>query len=56
MALKIKTIPELCGKIARRFVIKANKNYSNKKSIDFKNEVQSAKKILDKSKLNKHVK
>ena len=51
MALEIKAVPELKGKIASAFVKKANANVAKKLLVDFSAQVKSAKNILDKAQL-----
>lgn len=51
MALEIKSIPVLKGKIALTFVAKAETNLAKKHSVDFSAQVNCAKNILDKAQL-----
>jgi hypothetical protein len=52
MAIAIKYIPVLIGDDAAKFIAKADRNYSQKKSsIDFSKQVSIAEKILAKAKI-----
>ena len=51
MAIAIKSIPVLTREVAQQFVERAEKNYSQKASIDFSKQVNIANKILAKAKL-----
>jgi hypothetical protein len=52
MAIAIKSIPVLTGSAAAKFVAKADKNYTHKKSsVDFSKQAANAKKILIKAKI-----
>lgn len=53
MAIAIKNIPTLNKKEAEAFIKKAETTYSNKASVDFTRQVQSANSILAKANLNK---
>ena len=46
MATKIRLIPTLEGKTAKDFVEKADRNLSNKGTIDFSKQVNAVHKIL----------
>lgn len=49
MAIAIKQIPVLKGKIASNFVKKADSNLKRKHSVDFSKETEDARKILAKA-------
>lgn len=52
MALPIKSIPELRGKDAERFIKQADKNLrENRGKINFQKEIEIAERILAKAKL-----
>lgn len=51
MAIAIKQIPVLRGKIASAFVKKADDNLAKKHSVDFSAQAKSAQNILAKAKL-----
>jgi hypothetical protein len=51
MAIRIKTVPLLRGKLAEAFENRASANLVNKESIDFTKEADNAQKILNKSKI-----
>jgi hypothetical protein len=46
MATKIRSIPELKGKIAKVFINNAEIGYSKRHTVDFSKQVNSAKEIL----------
>jgi len=52
MAIYIKSIPTLKGRLALKFESIANDNASKRASIDFSKQVNEAKSILSKSKLH----
>ena len=51
MAIAIKSIPMLKQHAAKYFVEKAEDSFSHKATVDFSQEVASAKRILEKAKL-----
>lgn len=51
MAIAIKQIPVLRGRVAERFVNKAESNLENKHTVDFSEQANNARKILAKAKL-----
>lgn len=51
MAIAIKSIPVLRGKLAEQFIDKAEKNLSKRATIDFSKQVQIANRILEKAKM-----
>ncbi len=51
MAISIRPIPILKGKIAERFVNIANRSKSSKQTVDFTKEVKTAGRILSKAKI-----
>lgn len=51
MAIAIKQIPVLKGKVATNFVNKATANLEKKHTVDFSEQAKNAKKILEKAKL-----
>lgn len=51
MAIAIKSIPTLTGKVAEAFVRKATSAAKRKGSIDFSKQVLTANKILGKAKM-----
>jgi hypothetical protein len=51
MAIAIKSIPTLTGKVAEAFVRKATTTAKRKGSIDFSKQVLTANKILEKAKM-----
>ncbi|WP_350289175.1 hypothetical protein [uncultured Croceitalea sp.] len=51
MAIAIKQIPVLKGKVAKSFTHKATKNLEKRHSVDFSEQAANAKKILEKAKL-----
>lgn len=51
MAISIRPIPILKGKIAERFVEFANKSKTSGKTVDFSKEVKTAGRILSKAKI-----
>ncbi|WP_300726663.1 hypothetical protein [uncultured Bacteroides sp.] len=53
MAIFIKTLPTLEGKVADRFYKKAAQAESKRASVDFSREVQMTRAILAKSKASK---
>lgn len=53
MAIYVKPIPTLTGEIARHFNKMARENETNRGSIDFSKQVETAKRILEKSDLYK---
>lgn len=53
MAIYIKPIPTLTGKVAEKFEKMARKNESRRGTVDFSREVEMTKKILEKSNLRK---
>ena len=51
MAIAIKQIPVLRGKIARKFVDKAEANLEKRHTVDFSKQAKNAQKILDNAKM-----
>jgi hypothetical protein len=51
MAIAIKSIPVLSGKLATSFVKSATDNFSKKSTVDFSKQINKANQILAKSKL-----
>jgi hypothetical protein len=51
MAITIKSIPVLKNEVAQKFVEKADRNYTQKASVDFSKQVSIANKILSKANL-----
>jgi hypothetical protein len=51
MAIPIKVVPVLKGKVARDFILKADAALSKKGTIDFSKQVSIANKILEKAKM-----
>ncbi len=48
MAIPIKSIPELKGEVAKRFIGRANEAEKQKGTVDFSKQVEITNKILDK--------
>lgn len=53
MAVYIKPIPTLTGKVAEKFEKNARENEAKRGTVDFSREVEMAKRILEKSNLRK---
>lgn len=53
MAVYIKPIPVLTGKVAEKFEEAARKSEANRATVDFSREVAMAKRILEKSNIRK---
>lgn len=51
MAIAIKQIPVLKGKVAKGFAKKATNNLEKKETVDFSKQAANAKKILKKAQL-----
>jgi hypothetical protein len=51
MAVFVKTIPTLCGSVADRFSEQASTNEENRASVDFTEQVESMRAILNESDL-----
>lgn len=51
MALKIRSIPVLTGKVASDFIKKADEAYKNRNTVDFSKEMEVMKRILKKANL-----
>jgi len=51
MAITIKSIPVLKQRVARSFVDKAEASLSQRATIDFSKQIESAKRILEKAKM-----
>ena len=49
MAIKIKSVPVLKGKLARDFVRKAKANLARRGTIDFSREIKTTREILRKA-------
>jgi hypothetical protein len=51
MAVFVKTIPTLCGSVADRFSEQASTNEENRASVDYTEQVESMRAILNESDL-----